>query len=106
MSTPSRVKKDGPSKVHYSLEDLLQWKVLSLKQFCEIHSASYSNKTKDELAALAYSIQVVGMQPSKTEQQLLLQSASEYQQLLYIGNFAIRDPLKIPETEWKNATNN
>ena len=72
-------------KINHTLEELKQWKLLSLKEFCKIHQVSSSNKTKDELAALAYSIQVVGLKPSMSETQAIIQSKSEYQNLLRIG---------------------
>ena len=55
VSAPSCVKKDGSFLVHYSLEDLLQWKLESVnsKKFCKIHCINSSIKSKGKLAALA-----------------------------------------------------
>ena len=64
-------------KINHTLKELKQWKLLSLKEFCKIHQVSSSNKTKDELAARAYSIQVVGYihipyKPSMSETQAII----------------------------------
>ena len=55
VSAPSCVKKDDSSLVHYSLENLLHWRLESVisKKFCKIHSIKSSNKSKGKLAALA-----------------------------------------------------
>ena len=53
MSALFWVKKDDSSLAHYSLENLLQWKVSSQKNFAKSIASTHITKSKCKLAALA-----------------------------------------------------
>lgn len=88
----------------YTLEELFLWKVSSLRDFCKKYGIATTNRTKNKLVALAFAVQEMNIQPSLTAKDTMRESEREYQTILQqeLGGLVMRDPLRIPESEWSS----
>lgn len=79
----------------YTLEDFKSWKVDTMKDFVTKRGFGGSAKTKDELAALCYSISLLKLPVKQTAAELVLENKAAYQSIL--NSCDILDPMKLYE---------
>ena len=84
----------------YSLEQLNSWTVQNLRIFCSSYGLAPSNKSKQELVAVAYSATVMKLPKVRTREEVVRANEMEYNSLLRINNIILPDPLSSTDLEW------
>ena len=88
-----------------TLDDFSRWRVKELKNYLADRAIPRSNKTNEELVALAYSAYVARAPVVQTELEEKKQRAEEYRQLLKVDGEYLPDPLvDLDESGWQGES--
>ena len=84
------------SSEELSLDEIRQWRVDALKEFCRKRNLKTSGR-KDELVARVFAASEMKVPICATAVELALQTENEKAKLLQVSNICLPDPLKIKE---------